>query len=115
MVKLFKKYRKECWCCRDIRKLEKIEIFLPAEDKYVYSICVPADGTGDYQKLCEKPLIIDIQYYSDGKKYKEKFELPMKGINCIINASDYVRMEQKKRESLHEIGKQIQKIAEKDT
>lgn len=98
-----------------LENLKKIEIFLPAEDKYVYSICVPADGTGDYQKLCEKPLIIDIQYYSDGKKYKEKFELPMKGINCIINASDYVRMEQKKRESLHEIGKQIQKIAEKDT
>lgn len=45
-----------------LQKLKDIEIFLPADDKYVYSICVPADGTGDYMKLCEKPLIIDIQY-----------------------------------------------------
>lgn len=97
-----------------LQKLKDIEIFLPADDKYVYSICVPADGTGDYKKLCEKPLIIDIQYYSDSKKYKEQFELPMKGINCIINASDYVRMEQKKRATLDEIEKQLEKIAGKN-
>lgn len=97
-----------------LQKLKDIEIFLPADDKYVYPICVPADGTGDYMKLCEKPLIIDIQYYSDGKEYKELFELPMKGINCIINASDYVRMEQKKRDSIDGIEKQLEKIAEKN-
>lgn len=46
--------------------------------------------------------------------YNEQFELPMKGINCIINTSDYVRMEQKKRDSLDKIEKQLEKIAEKD-
>lgn len=75
---------------------------------------LPADGTGDYMKLCEKPLIIDIQYYSNGKMYNEQFELPMKGINCIINTSDYVRMEQKKSYSLDKIEKQLEKIAGKD-
>lgn len=97
-----------------LQKLKDIEIFLPADDKYVYSICVSADGTGDYMKLCEKPLIIDIQYYSNGKMYNEQFELPMKGINCIINTSDYVRMEQKKSYSLDKIEKQLEKIAGKD-
>ena len=94
-----------------LEKLKDIEIFLPADDKYMYSICVPADGTGDYMKLCEKPLIINVQYYSGEKMYKERFELPMKGINCLINTSNYVRMEQKKRERLDEIGKQLEKIA----
>ena len=94
-----------------LEKLKDIEIFLPADDKYMYSICVPADGTGDYMKLCEKPLIINVQYYSGEKMYKERFELPLKGINCLINTSNYVRMEQKKRDSLDEIGKQLEKIA----
>ena len=62
---------------------------------YVFNL-FSADGTGDYLKLCEKPIKIDIEHYSGDKLYKEKFELPMKGINCIINTSDYVRMEQKK-------------------
>lgn len=97
-----------------LQKLKDLEIFLPAEDKYLYSICVPADGTGDYLKLCEKPLRIDIEYYSGSKRYKEQFELPMKGINCIINTSNYVRMEQKKRESIDKIGEQLEKITGKD-
>lgn len=66
---------------------------------------------GADMKLCEKPLIINVQYYSGEKMYKERFELPMKGINCLINTSNYVRMEQKKRDSLDEIGKQLEKIA----
>ena len=37
----------------------------------------------------------------------------MKDINCLINTSNYVRMEQKKRDSLDEIGKQLEKIAGK--
>lgn len=97
-----------------LEKLKEIEIFLPVDDKYVYPICVPADGTGDYLKLCEKPLKIDIEYYSGVKKYKQQFELPMKGINCIVNTSDYVRMEHKKRDSLDKIEKQLEKIAGKD-
>lgn len=96
-----------------LEKLKEIDIFLPADDKYMYPICVPADGTGDYLKLCQKPLQMDIEYYSGGKKYKEQFELPMKGINCIINTSDYVRMEQKKRDSIDKIEKQLEKIADK--
>lgn len=97
-----------------LEKLKEIGIFFPVDDKYVYPICVPADGTGDYLKLCEKPLKIDIEYYSGVKKYKQQFELPMKGINCIVNTSDYVRMEHKKRDSLDKIEKQLEKIAGKD-
>lgn len=98
-----------------LEKLKEIEIFLPADEKYMYPICVLADGTGDYLKLCEKPLRINIEYYSGGKPYKEQFELPMKGINCIINTSDYVRMEHKKRDSIDKIGKQLEKIATKNS
>lgn len=94
-----------------LQHLKEIEIFLPVDEKYLYPICILADGTGDYEKLCEKPLKIDIEYYSGEKKYNMQFELPMKGINCIINTSDYVRMEQKKRESLYKIERQLEKIA----
>ena len=111
---MFEKHRKNSSVADTLQKLKDIEIFLPVDDKYVYSICIPADGTGDYMKLCEKPLIIDIQYYSKGKMYNEQFELPMKGINCIINTSDYVRMEQKKRDSINKIASQLEKIAGKD-
>lgn len=90
--------------------LANIETFLPAGDKYLYSICIPADGTGDYLTLCEKQLIISISYQSGEKSYEEDFNLPMKGINSIINTSDYVRMEKKKRDSLDAIEKQLKSI-----
>ena len=93
-----------------LSNLADIETFLPVDDKYLYSICIPADGTGDYSVLCEKPLIIDISYQSGNKLYSEKFNLPMKGINSIINTSDYVRMEKKKRDSLDAIEKQLKSM-----
>ncbi len=105
-----RKTEKNSKVANTLNNLRDIDIFLPADDKYMYSICVPADGTGDFLILCEKPLKITIDYYSGDKPYHEEFELPMKGINCIINTSDYVRMEQKKRESLDNIGEQLKKI-----
>lgn len=114
-LECLRKTQKNSDVAETLEKLRGIEIFLPADEKYMYPICVPADGTGDYLKLCEKPLRINIEYYSGGKPYKEQFELPMKGINCIINTSDYVRMEHKKRDSIDKIGKQLEKIATKNS
>lgn len=113
-LECLKNTQKNSKVAETLKSLRKIEIFLPADDKYMYPICVPADGTGDYSRLCEKPLRIDIEYYSREKQYKEQFELPMKGINCIINTSDYVRMEQKKRDSIDKIGEQLEKIVDKN-
>ena len=90
-----------------LEKLSTLKVFLAAEDKYMYPICVPADGTSDYALLCKYPLKISIRYTSSGKPYEEDFELPMKGINCIINNSNYIRMEQKKRKSIEEISVQL--------
>ena len=95
-----------------LSNLANTEIFLPADDKYLYSICIPADGTGDYMILCEKPLIIKISYRSGMKFYSEEFVLPMKGINSILNTSDYVRMEGKKRESIDAIQTQLKNMNE---
>ena len=53
------------------------------------------------------------EYKSGNKEYTEQYELSLKGINCIINTSDYVRMEQKKRNSLDEIAKQIKYLSNK--
>lgn len=94
-----------------LEKLSTLKVFLAAEDKYMYPICIPADGTNDYSLLCQCPLTISISYTSAGKPYKENFELPMKGINCLINNSNYVRMEQKKRESINDISTQLAKIS----
>ncbi len=94
-----------------LEKLSKLKVFLAAEDKYMYPICVPADGTNDYTLLCKYPLKISISYTSSGKLYEEYFELQMKGINCIINDSNYIRMEQKKRKSIEEISTQLEKIS----
>lgn len=105
-----KRTQKNSGVADTLSNLADIETFLPAEDKYLYSICIPADGTGDYSLLCEKPLIIDISYQSGNKTYSEKFALPMKGINSIINTSDYVRMEKKKRDSLEAIEKQLKNM-----
>lgn len=113
-LECLKNTQKNSKVAETLKNLREIEIFLPADDKYMYPICVPADGTGDYSRLCEKPLRIDIEYYSREKQYKEQFELPMKGINCIINTSDYVRMEQKKRDSIDKIGEQLEKIVDKN-
>lgn len=109
-IECLRKTKKNYNVADTLDHLRDIEIFLPIDDKYVYSICVPADGTGDFATLCEKPLKITIDYYSGDKPYHEEYELPMKGINCIINTSDYVRIEQKKIESLNDIGKHLQKL-----
>ena len=77
----------------------------------MYPVCIPADGTNDYSLLCQHPLKISISYTSAGKPYTENFELPMKGINCIINNSNYVRMEMKKQKSLESISNQLKKIS----
>lgn len=108
-----KRTQKNSSVAETLLKLGKTEIFLPVDDKYMYAICVPADGTGDYTVLCEKPLKISISYKSGNKLYSEEYELPMEGVNCIINTSDYVRLEQKKRASLDNIGRQLNKISEK--
>lgn len=91
--------------------LRNIEIFLPEGDKYLYSICIPADGTGDYTLLCQAPLEIDISYTSGNKIYSKKYILSMKGINSIINTSDYVRMKQKEISALKGISKGLKNIS----
>lgn len=105
-----KKTQKNASVANTLSGLGELEIFLPAGDKYMYAICVPADGTGDFAILCEKPLIISFSYKSGNKSYSEEYELSLKGINCIVNTSDYVRMEQKKRESLNDIVEQLKRI-----
>lgn len=94
-------------------KLAETKIYLIPDDKIMYSICVLNDGSGDYLKLCEKPLKIQITYTSDGENYSDCFELPMKGINCISNMSDYVRMETKKMDQLKSIANELTEISKR--
>lgn len=94
-------------------KLAKTKIYLIPDDKIMYSVCVLNDGSGDYLKLCEKPLKIQITYTSDGGNYSDCFELPMKGINSISNTSDYVRMETKKINQLNSIANELTEISKR--
>ncbi len=101
------KTEKNADVAKTLEKLSKLEVFLPEGEQYLYALCVPADGTGDYKKLCEKPLNVTISYTSDGVLYKDNYELSMNGINCLLNTSDYVRLEKKKLDLMKEISKEM--------
>lgn len=94
-----------------LRKLKTTPFFLAPSDKYKYVLCVAADGTGNLEDLLSIPLDITIHYRSGNKDYSDSYHLTFEGNAYLINDSDYVRMEQKKRDVLSKIATSVNVIA----
>lgn len=98
-----------------LRKLKTTPVFLPQSEKYMYSLCAAADGTDNLVKLLETPLNVAISYKSGVKSYSESFTLSFEGNGYLINTSDYLRIEQKKRNALDSIASSVKTIAKNTT
>ena len=75
-------------------------------------MCIPGDGTNDYDLLSEKELIVNILYKSLNNKYSERFCIPLDAYNYIVDQSDYTRLTKKQIKEMRETNKELKNIKE---
>lgn len=95
-----------------LRKIKKKKIFLTVNQQICYGMCIPGDGTNDYDLLSEKELIVNISYKSLNNKYSERFCIPLDAYNYIVDQSDYTRLTKKQIKEMRETNKELKNIKE---
>lgn len=95
-----------------LRKIKNKKIFLTVNQQICYGLCIPGDGTRDYDILSEEELIINISYKSLNNNYSECFHIHFDAYNYIIDQSDYTRLTKKQIKEMRETNKELKNIKE---
>ena len=93
-----------------LRKIKSKKIFLTVDQQICYGLCIPGDGTKDYDILSEEELIVNISYKSLNKKYSECFHIHFDAYNHIVDQSDYTRLTKKQIAEMRQANKELKNI-----
>lgn len=96
-----------------LQKLSEANTFLAPQDDNLYPLCVFPDNSGDFDKLCETDLRIEISYTSDDVRYDEDFNLKLGAAAQLISDSDYVRFQSDRIDELKKIRIALEKVEAK--
>ena len=94
-----------------LRKIKDKKIFLTVGQQICYGLCIPGDGTKDYDILSEEELIINISYKSLNNNYSECFHICFDAYNYIVDQSDYTRLTKKEIKEMRDTNKELKKIS----